>query len=872
MVSRESGLIMFEYKFKENESNQLFRAVAADDINKLFLCDDKTVACSFVCQPASGWDTQMLSTIELMLSQDTYPVGTMISFSLWSSPDIRPHLQAADVLRRNCRDELMRESHDNALGFLWGGTRNAVEVIQHTKIKNFQLIVTLKMPISAMEISHEEVEKIVSLQRTMEQRLQKSYLSPVQMNSEMLVNIMNVMLHWKDSAEWRCKQSLPVENDRVLNEQFLQYDTNVYKQRDGVVLGDKEHPTFVKMLTVRRFPRSARTGQAFKWFGDPFDGLGCVTQNFIITVNMHYPDNVDAKAKLETKKNHYIKQSFGALTQFAPKIKNMRADLDEITKSINEDGKTVNLTISAAVFGENETDAADGITALQSFMNQSGLSMVNEDSFAIPSFIQILPFGACRKAVAQSRRYFTLSSKHVMPILPLFSEWKGTGTPTMQFVSRTGQLMNIDLFDSKTNYNAVIYAESGAGKSFLTNEIIRAYLSTGNKIWTIDAGESYKKLSESFDGKFTTVDGRSSLSFNPFTMIPEDDPRAFKDSLEMLAGCILAMAFTKQAPTDLQSSEVERILCEVWAEKGQSALIDDVKAKCLEDEDINVRNIGKQLTAFTSTGQFGEYFDKPHNVAFDGNFNVLELDGLSDTPRLQAVVLFMLMVQISHSMYKEFKEDRSIKRIVIIDEAWDLLGNSPAVTAFMEKGFRRFRKYNGCGIVITQSILDLQTSEAGKAIAANAANSLILKQKDSTITSAEKDNLMSLPKAGYRLLKKVTTELGHYSEIFFNTNNGMGIGRLIVDPLRVVMYSTRAQDNELIDDQMVGGKSLTQAMKAVVVEKRMVRYSTDKPKFLTDEVLRMDSMMEANLMNIPMKGCERLPTNDDDVTLKVVGE
>lgn len=858
---------MFDYKFKENDATQLFRPVAYDEVNDLFLCDDKTVACSFVCSPASGWDTQMLATIELMLSQDARQTGSMVSFSLWASPDIRAHLKASNDLRAQCEDELMKESHDNALGYMWGGTTSSVEAIQDTKVRNFQLIVTLKIPIESMDISEEDVNKAISMQRIMKQRLQKSYLGPIEMTAIRLINIMNAMLNWQNNAEWKTKQELPVEPEKMLNEQFLQFDTKVMKQRNGVVLGSRENPTFVKMLTARRFPRKARTGQAFRWFGDPFDGLGCVTQNFLITVNIHYPDNMSVKSKVETKKNHYIKQSFGALTQFAPKIKDMRADLDELSRSLATDGKAIDLTVSAAVFGSSEQEADDGLTALQSFMKQSDMTMVNEDSFAIPSFIQMMPFGACRLAVKQSRRYFPLSSKHAMPVLPIFAEWKGTGTPTMQFVSRTGQIMNIDLFDSSTNYNTLIYAESGSGKSFLTNEIIRSYLSTGNKVWTVDAGESYKKLSSSFHGDFTAVTSGRDLSFNPFTMVPEGCRDAFLDSLEMLAGCIVAMAFTHAAPTDLQHSEIERILIEVWDEKGQTALIDDVKQKCLEDEEEQVRHIGKQLSAFTTKGQFGHYFDKPHNVNFNGNFNVLELDGLSETPRLQAVVLFMLMVQISHSMYTEFKEDRTIKRLVIIDEAWDLLGNSPAVTAFLEKGFRRFRKYNGAGVIVTQSIMDLQKSAAGRAIAENAANSLILRQKDATITTAEKDDLMSLPKAGYRLLKKVTTEVGHYSEIFFNTNRGMGIGRLIVDPLRVVMYSTRAQDNNLIDIQVANGLSLTQAMKAVVHEKRMLRYNSDKPEFLTNLVGQVESRQDAAILNMSMSEYEPELTK-----LKVVSE
>lgn len=855
---------MFDYKFNENEASRLFRPLAFDADTDLFLCDDNMLAFSFVCQPTSGWDTQMLSTIELLLSQDPYPTKSLLSFSLWASPDVREFLKGSDYLRSSCREVLHREVHDNALGYLWSATRDSAEVVQNTKVRNFQLLVTFKLPVESLDVNPEEIQEIQSIQRTMEQRLIKAQFAPRRMNSVMLVNIMNTVMNWQEDAEWRTTQQLPVDEFSTLNEQFVQYNTGVFKTQDGVVLGTKKNPTFVKMLTVRRFPRKAYTGQAFKWFGDPFDGQGCVNQNFMITVNIHYADHAKEKGKVETKKSHYIKQSFSSLTNFAPKIKDMKADLEELSLSLQDKGKAIKVTLSAAVFGRTEEDAEAGITGLQSYMKQSGVTMVSEDSFSVPSFIQLMPFGACNHAVAHSRRYFTMASNHALPILPLFAEWKGTGTPMLQFVSRTGQLMNIDLYDSKTNFNCVIFAESGAGKSFLTNEIIRSYLNTGNKVWTIDAGESYKKLSSSLGGSFTAFDSGSDLSLNPFTMIDDSDPEAFLDSLEMLSGCLIAMAFTKESPTDLQSSEMERILTQVWYEKRQSAKIDDIRAKCLEDEDIRVRDMGKQLSAFCSDGQFGKYFDKPHNVEFNGNFNVLELDGLSERPRLQAVVLFLLMVQISHSMYHEFKENRDVKRLVIIDEAWDLLGNSKAVEAFVEKGFRRFRKYGGCGIVVTQSIMDLQKSSSGKAIAENAANTFILKQKDSTIANAKKDDLMALPPAGYQLLKKVTTEIGHYSEIFFNTNAGMGIGRLIVDPVRIMMYSTRAQDNQAIESYTKNNIPLSQAMKQVAQDRQMIRFPVERPEFLDEPVTQTISMMDAQVLEMPSKSKPTLHLVEDD--------
>jgi conjugal transfer ATP-binding protein TraC len=122
---------------------------------------------------------------------------------------------------------------------------------------------------------------------------------------------------------------------------------------------------------------------------------------------------------------------------------------------------------------------------------------------------------------------------------------------------------------------------------------------------------------------------------------------------------------------------------------------------------------------------------------------------------------------------------------------------------------------------------------------------------------------MSLPKAGYRLLKKVTTEPGHYSEIFFNTNGGMGIGRLIVDPMRVVMYSTRAQDNEKIDRYTNNGVDLSSAMKNVVRDERMARYDMDKPQFLREAVTLMDNNLNADLLELPQEYLSRNARNNN---------
>jgi conjugal transfer ATP-binding protein TraC len=71
-------------------------------------------------------------------------------------------------------------------------------------------------------------------------------------------------------------------------------------------------------------------------------------------------------------------------------------------------------------------------------------------------------------------------------------------------------------FDTAGNYNLCIAAESGKGKSFLTNETIVSYLTEDAQIRTIDAGRSYENLCEVLEGDFVKFNPSSGICLNPF--------------------------------------------------------------------------------------------------------------------------------------------------------------------------------------------------------------------------------------------------------------------------------------------------------------------------------------------------------------------
>ena len=440
-------------------------------------------------------------------------------------------------------------------------------------------------------------------------------------------------------------------------------------------------------------------------------------------------------------------------------------------------------------------------------MSELGFQMIADRFYVLPFFLNSLPFGADRHAVGDLFRYKTMATRHAAVLMPLFSDWRGTGTPTLNYISRNGQLMNIDLFDSNTNYNCVIAASSGAGKSFSVNNIISNYLSIGGKAWVIDVGRSYLKLCENYGGDFVHFGPDSNICLNPFEIV-----RDVEDESDMIMGLLAAMAAPNETLSDFQMQEMLKTLLELWEKLGHELKIDDIQAELLKHEDSRIRDVGSQLFAFTSKGPYGKFFNGKNNVSFQNRFTVLELDDLQGREHLMQVVLLQLIFQIQQDMYLG---SRDRPKLTIIDEAWSLLSNGN-VGKFIEHGFRRFRKYMGSAIVVTQSVRDLAESSVGRAIVENSSNMYLMKQKGEAIDALKEKKLLPIADGAYELLKTVHTATGAYSETFFITEFGQGIGRLIVDPYQLLLYSTNPKDVHDIQQYTDIGVSVQEAIDNVL--------------------------------------------------------
>ena len=111
------------------------------------------------------------------------------------------------------------------------------------------------------------------------------------------------------------------------------------------------------------------------------------------------------------------------------------------------------------------------------------------------------------------------------------------------------------------------------------------------------------------------------------------------------------------------------------------------------------------------------------------------------------MVLLIVMYRITREMY--FSRDR--KKIVIIDEAWDLLSGG-ATAEFIEAGYRRARKYKGAFMSATQGVDDYYRNPAAKAALDNSDWMFLLRQKPESIEMMDKLGQLTMDDAMKRLL------------------------------------------------------------------------------------------------------------------------
>ncbi len=330
------------------------------------------------------------------------------------------------------------------------------------------------------------------------------------------------------------------------------------------------------------------------------------------------------------------------------------------------------------------------------------------------------------------------------------------------------------IFDrwSLENANMVVFAKSGAGKSFAVKlEALRS-LMMGTEVIIIDPENEYQKVSEAVGGAYVRLSLNSTTRINPFDLPQviekEDADNALRSNLITLHGLLRLMMGGAQAQmanpsggatlapalTPVEEADLDQALIETYAKAGITndplthrtapPTIND-----LYDTLVHMQGTGPQLAQRLrkyTKGTFAGIFSQPSNIDIDNNLVVFNIRDLED--ELRPVAMYIVLNYI----WNKTKTDKK-KRMLIVDEAWQLMRYEDSAN-FMFSLAKRARKYNLGLTTITQDVEDFMSSKMGRAVVANSSMQILLKQSTSAVdilsdtfklTSEEKKRLSQFP-------------------------------------------------------------------------------------------------------------------------------
>ena len=390
-----------------------------------------------------------------------------------------------------------------------------------------------------------------------------------------------------------------------------------------------------------------------------------------------------------------------------------------------------------------------------------------------------------------------MKTNNLADFLPVYGPREGDADPVVIFENRLGGLRSFNPFDpGLPNYNCLVTGSSGAGKSFLNNCILLQEMARNLRVFIIDIGGSYKKITEALDGQYLEVNLSDQFRINPLDL---SDPKAEPSDQKiksLLSICELMVAEDEKSKLPkLDRVLLEKAIIELYADgrkRGVVPRLSDLTAALESSDELQLRALSKMLYTWTGDRPYGRLLDGPGAFRSDARICTFDLKGLSNYPDLQSVMILIL----TDFILTEVERDRDHKKRIILDEAWSLL-KSPAAANFMEYCARTLRK-SGSGITfITQGVEEIVASPIGPAILNNTATKFVMLQRgDSTVLR----NALKLNDQELALIHSLEQRKGEFSEGFLIEGDHRQVIRVSPTPVEYWLSTSDAQDNGLIEE------------------------------------------------------------------------
>ena len=490
-------------------------------------------------------------------------------------------------------------------------------------------------------------------------------------------------------------------------------------------IGDK----FAKTLFIFTYPRYLSTG----WFS-PIINLPNLLD---IAIFIHPVNTALALKQLRRKatelQSQISEQEEKGLTR-NPVLETAFQDVEMLRDSLQQARENLfNVGLYITIYADNEENLNKLESQITSLLESRLIYLKPAIFQQIEGYTSTLPIGKDELLI-----HTPLNSNPVSSFFPFISANLTSDEGILYGINRHNNTLII--FDRFTleNANMVIFAKSGAGKSYANKLETLRQLMLGTDVIIIDPENEYQGLSNAVGGSFFKISLTSNDNVNPFE-IPAISPdesveEALKSHIVSLTGLVKVML------GEISSEEealLDQAISETYAAKDiiPGKDFSQTTPPLLEDLQTILENmsggqeLAQRLYRFTK-GSFAGFVNRQTNINTKNRLIVFSIRDLED--ELRPTAMYIILNFIWNLIRSELK-----KRILIIDEAWWMMKHE-AGAIFLFSLVKRARKYFLGVTTITQDVEDFLNSAYGRPIITNSSLQILLKQSPAMIDLIQK--------------------------------------------------------------------------------------------------------------------------------------
>ena len=395
--------------------------------------------------------------------------------------------------------------------------------------------------------------------------------------------------------------------------------------------------------------------------------------------------------------------------------------------------KMFDVGLYLTIYADNETDLYKVENEIKSML-ESKLIYIKPALFQQDDgFKSVIPLEDDHLGIYQK-----LNSEPLSSFFPFVSFDLTADKGILYGVNRhNSSLIIFDRF-SLDNYNSIIFATSGAGKSYATKlEIIRS-LMFETEVIVIDPEREYERLAEALGGRYFNISLNSDNHINPFDL---PIPGAGETAADILRGNVINLVglfrIMLGGLTPEEDAIIDRAITETYAIKDITPDADftRIEPPLLSDFEMvlagmeGTESLVNRLSKYTH-GSWAGFINRPSNVDINKKFVVFSVRDMEDDLKPAAMYI------VTHFIWNEVRKNIK-KRLLVVDEAWWMM-KSEDTASFLFSIAKRGRKYFLGLCTITQDVGDFMRSPYGVPIVTNSSLQLLLKQSPSTVDVLQK--------------------------------------------------------------------------------------------------------------------------------------